>query len=183
MIPPFDSNSVLPPHLGDPRDPADVSPFPCSIVELIDRFATTNERVAILSGFLQLRLHLRQNGVLDAFQWIDGSFLEDVENTQSRDPHDIDVVTFYWSPDPDFTTNLLRRMPLLADRDGMKNTYRTDHFPVDADYSPEVTIEATNYWCGLFSHTRSRIWKGMLRIDLNTPTDDTTAEQLLRTRP
>ena len=183
MIPAFDSNSVLPPHLGDPRKPTDVSPFPCTTLELVDRFGTTANRVEILRGFLQLRADLRQNGLVVGFQWLDGSVLEDIEKLEGRAPRDIDVVTFYWDRNPNFTIDLLNKMPILRDRDAVKSQHKTDHFLVDSGFSPEATIELTRYWCGLFSHPRSKIWKGMLRIDLNTPSDDTNAEQLLRSRP
>src|SRR6266480_256770 len=110
-IPPFDSNSVIPPHLGDPKLPQQISPFPCTCTELCDRFATTPERIEILRGFLRLRAELRKHGMIDAFQWIDGSFLEDVEAAEGRAPRDIDVVTFYWSSDPAFSKKLAKAFP------------------------------------------------------------------------
>src|SRR5258707_13269006 len=113
-IPPFDSNSVLPPHLGDPRLSNEISPYPCSSLELCDRFATSPDRVRILDGFLRLRALLRDHGMTDGFQWVDGSFLEDVENAEHRPPGDIDVVTFYWSVDADFSTKLIAAFPNLG---------------------------------------------------------------------
>jgi hypothetical protein len=182
-IPPFDSNAVLPPHLGDPRQPDEISPYPCSSLELCTAFATSPERVRILDGFLRLRQELRRHGMTQGFQWIDGSFLEDVESTESRPPGDIDVVTFYWSADPDLTRKLVAAFPDLANRAAIKAQFYVDHFPIDAGYDPEFTIEATRYWCGLFSHTRSGAWKGMLRIDLDTAADDLAAARHLATRP
>lgn len=39
-IPAFDSIlNVLPPHLGDPRDPTHLSPYPCTMGDLCGRFA------------------------------------------------------------------------------------------------------------------------------------------------
>lgn len=119
----------------------------------------------------------------EGFQWVDGSFLEDVEKTQSRPPGDIDVVTFYWSSDPDFTNTFLTAFPSIANRAKIKADFFVDHFPIDVGYHPEATVEATRYWCGLFSHTRTGVWKGMLRIDLDTPADDASATALLATRP
>ncbi len=128
-IPGFDANSVLPPHLGDPRLLHELSPYPCTCTELCDRFATSTDRVAILAGFIRLRAELRQHGMTQAFQWIDGSFLEDVEATEGRPPRDIDVVTFYWSPDPNFTKNLVAAFPDLMNRAAIKANFHTDHFP------------------------------------------------------
>lgn len=182
-IPDFDSNSVIPPHLGDPTRSSQVSPYRCTSVELCDRFSTSAERVKILGGFLKLRAELRRHGMVEGFQWIDGSFLEDVETTQSRAPRDIDVATFYWSSDPVFTSNFLAAFPKILDRKHIKTEYWVDHYPVDAGHRPEVTIEATRFFYGLFSHTRNGVWKGMLRIDLNTPTEDSDAVNLLTGRP
>lgn len=182
-IPSFDTNSVLPPHLGDPRQPDEISPYPCSSLELCDAFSTSPDRVRILDGFLRLRAELRQHGMTTGFQWVDGSFLEEVEKTENRSPGDIDVVTFYWSPDPGFTTNFIAVFPEIANRANIKAGFFVDHFLIDVGYHPEATVEATRYWCGLFSHTRTGVWKGMLRIDLNTPDDDADATALLATRP
>ena len=182
-IPNFDANSVLPPHLGDPRLPQELSPYPCSCTELCDRFGTSAERVTILRGLIQLRAELRQHGMTKAFQWIDGSFLEDIEVSEGRPPRDIDVVTFYWSPDPNFTQNLIAAFPDLVNRAAIKANFHTDHFPVDAGFHPQTTIEFTRYWAGLFSHNRNSIWKGMLKIDLDTQPDDLAAEALLANRP
>lgn len=182
-IPPFDTNSVLPPHLGDPRQADEISPYPCTALELCQAFATSADRVRILEGFLRLRTTLRQHGMTTGFQWIDGSFLEDIERTRNCSPADIDVVTFYWSPDPDFTNKLISTFPDIVSRATIKANFSVDHFPIDVSYDPEVTVEATRYWCGLFSHTRTGVWKGMLRIDLDTPADDATANALLATRP
>jgi hypothetical protein len=40
-IPAFDHNLVLPPHTGDPRDRSDLSPYACTTLELVQRFATS----------------------------------------------------------------------------------------------------------------------------------------------
>src|SRR5262249_47251536 len=84
--------NVLPPHLGDPRAINDLSPFPCTALELCQRFATTPARKQILNGFLDLRAALAALGI-QGFQWLDGSFVEDLEDQAGRDPGDMDVVT------------------------------------------------------------------------------------------
>src|SRR5882672_7829456 len=95
-IPPFDLDSVLPPHLGDPTEPDEISPYPCTTLELCQRFSTSPERIEILKGFLHLRAELRRPGMAEGIQWLDGSFFEDIENSEGRSPNDIDVVTFFW---------------------------------------------------------------------------------------
>ncbi|HLX62339.1 MAG TPA: hypothetical protein VKX17_13765 [Planctomycetota bacterium] len=181
-IPPFDSNSVLPPHLGDPTCGDQVSPYPCTSQELCERFSTSPERIKILGGFLRLRTELRKCGMTLGFQWLDGSFLEDVENIEAREPKDIDVVTFYWHADPAFSTNLLAAFPDLANPGKIRTDYFVDHYVVDAGYHPAGTVAQTSYWYGLFSHTRPGVWKGMLRVDLDTQSDDTEAMKVLVAR-
>ena len=44
---------------------------------------------------------------------------------------------------------------------------------------PIATVEQSSYWIQLFSHNRDAVWKGMLQIGLNTPTDDADALMFL----
>jgi hypothetical protein len=61
--------------------------------DVVLRFGNSPERIAILDGLLSYRLALTTAGMVDGFQWLDGSFTEDVETLQRRSPNDIDVVT------------------------------------------------------------------------------------------
>lgn len=54
-IPDFDHNLVLPPHLGSPTVPDQLSPYPCSTVDLCEKLATGPERREILGKFLDFR--------------------------------------------------------------------------------------------------------------------------------
>lgn len=181
-IPVFNSNLVLPPHLGDPTLPTHMSPFPSTTKELCDRFATSPERIKILDGFLRLRSDLGKHGMTTGFQWLDGSFLEDIENSAKRAPKDIDVATFFWGADPAFAAKLVAAFPDLPYPARIKASYFVDHYVIDAGFHPEGTVIQASYWYGLFSHTRAGVWKGMLRVDLNTQTDDTEAKNILVAR-
>jgi hypothetical protein len=182
-IPAFDHNLVLPPHLGSPANPNEVSPYACTTLELCERFATSPERIAILTGFLDFRERLSQSGLITGFQWLDGSFLEDIEAREGRAPRDLDIVTIYWGYDLLFQTNLLQQLPEFGDPYLSKATYRLDHYPFDADSTPETTVEYSRYWIQLFSHNRDSVWKGMLSIRLNTPADDAAARHHLQNVP
>jgi len=171
-IPDFDDNSVLPPHRGDPRDPSDVSPYPCTSLELCQRFSTSPDRREMLENLLTFRERIRSCGITQGYQWLDGSFLEDVETRENRAPNDLDVLTLYWGYDLDFQRQVFQRFPEFADRNLAKDNFQLDHFPVDIGYSSETTVELVRYWIQLFSHNRDGIWKGMLRIDLDTPKED-----------
>ncbi len=178
-IPGFDHNLVLPPHLGDPVNLGQLSPYLCTTLDLCQRFGTTVERRAILRKFLDFRERLRGEGLTRGFQWLDGSFLEDVETRESRPPKDLDVVTVYWGYDSAFQANLAGRFREFASPGLSKATYSLDHYPFDAGFDPTLTLELTRYWILLFSHNRLGVWKGMLKIEIDTPAEDTVARQEL----
>lgn len=178
-IPDFDHNLVLPPHLGDPRGREQLSPYPCSTVELVRRFGVSHERCEILRGFLGFRERLRATGLISGFQWLDGSFLEDIETRENRAPRDLDVVTVYWNYDQAFQKTVISTFPEFANPPMAKANFALDHYPFDAGYSPELTVEYARYWMLLFSHNRDGVWKGMLKIDLDTPALDNEARGLL----
>ena len=71
-----------------------MSPYVVTISDVIRRYATSAERIEILVGLLKFRADLRTAGFIDGFQWFDGSFVENIEETRGRAPADIDVVTF-----------------------------------------------------------------------------------------
>ena len=75
------------------------SPYTVSILHLVARFGNTEPRRRLLTGPLNFRAELNRADITQGFQWIDGSFVENVEVTRDRSPADIDVVTFYYTPD------------------------------------------------------------------------------------
>ena len=178
-IPDFDHNLVLPPHLGDPVDRGQLSPYPCTALDLCQRLGTTVERRAIPGKFLDFRERLHGAGLTNGFQWLDGSFLEDVETRENRPPKDLDVVTVYWGYDRAFQAGLAASFREFASPTLAKAAYSLDHYNFDAGFDPTVTLEQTRYWILLFSHNRQGVWKGMLRIELNTPAEDAAARQEL----
>jgi hypothetical protein len=174
-IPPIDGIiCALPPHVGDPRLPDDVSPYRATTVELCTAFGTSKKRKLILAGFLDLRGELRKKGAV-GFQWIDGSFLEDIETLASRSPRDIDVVTFAIDTQLRPFGELSASVKSLGDRNANKKKFKTDHFFVDLRTRPDLLVEVTSYWYGLFSHRRDATWKGMVRIELSHDTTDDDA--------
>ncbi|HEY2343535.1 MAG TPA: hypothetical protein VGH90_10915 [Chthoniobacteraceae bacterium] len=186
-IPNFDHNEVLPPHLGDPRRPDELTPFPTTSEEVCQRFATSPERRTILDGWLNFRSELSNIGITNGFQWLDGSFLENVEATQGRAPNDLDVVTFYYPPAGVTAAALLpvlqRELPEFFDRPASKARFHLDHFGIHLGTSGIGLVDNTRYWAGLFSHRRDGVWKGMLRVELNTAAHDITAAAVLTAAP
>lgn len=186
-IPDFDHNDVLPPHVGDPRKRDELTPFPASSEEVCQRFATSTERIAILAGWLDFRKELTDLGITAGFQWLDGSFLENVESSEGRPPNDLDVVTFFSLPagvaPAALLATLQSRLPEFFDRTSCKARFKLDHFPIHLGAPGPALVDSTRYWAGLFSHNRNNVWKGMLRVELNTPASDTSAGKLLNPPP
>ena len=174
-IPSFDYNHVLPPHLGNPINLTDLSPYHCSILEVCNHFGTSKERIEILKGLVTFRQKMTENGVIYGFQWLDGSFLENIEVSEKRPPNDIDVVTFFGGMTKVEQVNLACKFPEFASAVLAKQNFKVDHYPFDYSYCPDATVEMTRYWIQLFTHNRNSIWKGILRIPINTLDDDQRA--------
>jgi hypothetical protein len=185
-IPPFDSiKNVLPPHLGNPTQPSDLSPYPCTVAELSSRFATSAKRKQILMGFLELRAILFSLGIR-GFQWLSGSFLENIEVLERRDPGDIDVVTFVdcqESPEAWYSFIVSAGKEEILDFSWTKENYFVDHYVIPLSSGPAEIVDLTRYWYGLFSHRRDLLWKGMLVVDLADIADDEAARALLAGAP
>lgn len=185
MIPAFDISGVLPPYLGpNPALSAIRSPYKSDILDLVQRFASSKERVAILHGLLDYREALATAGFVEGFQWLDGSFVEKIESTESRPPGDIDVVTFFRRPlQHRQITDWLPFWPSIAhlfNSSLSKANYHCDAYAVDLDTPSSGIVNQTGYWFGLFSHKRvSHQWKGMIEISLSAGQQDTDARNYL----
>jgi hypothetical protein len=127
----------------------------------------------ILTKWLAHRDQLRQLGLASGFQWLDGSFVE------RKNPDDLDVVTFFLRPRATNANDmalLMAQNPNVFSRLAAKGTYRLDVFWIDMNARPEAVVDATRYYCGLFSHRRvDYLWKGMLRVDLGPKAVDDIA--------
>ena len=181
MIPAYNISGVLPPFVGDsPTVQAAMSPYQTTMTALVKRFATSPQRIEILMGLLEYRAGLRNLGLLDGFQWIDGSFVEQVELTRNRAPADVDVVTFARRPliAVEDWVKLAQANSKLFDQPSVKAEFKCDAYFVDLGINPALIVSDTRYWFGLFSHQRdTALWKGMLAIPLDS--DDVAAQQML----
>jgi hypothetical protein len=182
VIPSFNASMVLPPFVGDsPGLPAMMSPYKNTIASFVKRFATSAERTVLLKGLLSYREALRGAGIIDGFQWIDGSFVEDVERLRKRAPADIDLVTFASRPaavdGPDVMEWLASHGPLF-DQEFTKKNFYCDAYFVDLRKDGILIVDETRYWFGLFSHQReTSLWKGMIELPMNS--DDAQALDFL----
>ncbi len=175
LIPDFNLNGVLPPFVGSTpgAQMALSSPYQCTPLELVERFSTSNHRKALLRGFFKFREALRANGLEAGFQWVNGSFTENVE-ALGRDPKDIDVVTLSYRPTAhaektawnEFVQN--QSTGGIFDRALNRASFTCDASFIDLHIAPHLVARQAAYWNGLFSHRRGTFqWKGMLAIALH----------------
>lgn len=181
VLPAFTLSGVLPPYHPKQGATADDvhgrSPYLITPEQLVATFATSAERKSLLRDLFQYRQTLRDLG-FHGYQWIDGSFLEDVEALRGRPPGDIDLVTFVARPavyegDVEWGVFLDQNIDALFAED-----LRLDCFFVDLSLPPPVVVRQSVFWFGLFSHQReTALWKGIVQIELDA--DDTAAVAML----
>ncbi len=163
-VPDWDLDGLLPPN--DVDDPTSElrSPYEISLLDLIANFGNTEHRRRLLRGLLDYRAELHQAGLTRGFQWVNGSF---VENVGTHVPADIDVVTFFHIPDGHTGDTLIESFAGLFDQSHLKISYSIDAYFVPLNQTtPEEIIDASIYWYSMWSHTRSGQWKGYLKINL-----------------
>lgn len=133
------------------------------------------------------------------FQWIDGSFVEDEIERPRWDgrnhPQDIDVVTFWRSPEQgiegahtqeeifSYEKTFMDSHPEVFDQDGVKDRFSVDSYWVSLRQSPEALIERSAYWYGLWSHTKpadGQVWKGFIEVPISGSDIDAALDALGR---
>jgi len=185
MIPDFGLGNVLPPFTNNdvvgglhPR-----SPYLATMSEFVARFATSPERAEILRGLKRFRDAIREIGLVQGLQWIDGSFVEACEIVKGRPPRDVDVVSVVHRP-PAHADEAAWRIFVAGHQDTLfdprycKETYSCDSYFIDLGISPLLVSQQAAYWFGLFSHQRDTFqWKGL--VQLNLQCDDEAAMHLL----
>lgn len=176
-IPTWNALGLLPPINDDTPISPHRSPYPVSLKDVVMRFATSAERRAILQGFLNFRQILHHLGYTSGFQWLNGSFMENVETIENRTPRDIDVVTFMYDPKE---IEIRDDEADLLDHDNLKKQFKVDAYFVGMDeISKSELAEQAAYWYSVWSHRRNQAWKGFLQIELN-PIEDAEALGWLR---
>jgi hypothetical protein len=183
MIPAWNMEGILPPVWpGEDGTSVNRSPYTSTLTEVIDAFGLSTERNLILRGLLDFRQALYSAGIVQGFQWLDGSFMEDVENHHMRSPNDVDVVTYTTLLAGETQKILLARAPHLFDRESVKTTYKVDsYYLLLGQTLTESNVRMICYWYSMWSHNRNQTWKGFVRIDLD-PTEDARASQVLQSK-
>jgi hypothetical protein len=183
VVPPFDGRGLLPPFLGANATTPARSPYETTISELVVALGTTPERYNLLFGLIKYRQLLDSLGYTQGVQFVDGSFVENVEIRESRSPGDIDVFSFlirppqYQGNDPLWqTTGFPHWVNEVVNFALNKQRYNIDTYAIAVDqHGPLQLINDTIYWYGLFSHKKvTQDWKGFVTVPLS-PSDDQVA--------
>jgi hypothetical protein len=148
-----------------------MAPYKVTLLEVAQQFSSSVARRAIIGGLVSYRAELLKAGITSGFQWIDGSFVEEVEKNAGRPPTDIDIITFAERPSAylDFQkwSNFVNSRKDLFLPPESKKHYKCDAYYIDMWLPPAILISQTRYWFGLFSHQRDTfLWKGMLEVPL-----------------
>ncbi len=178
-IPQWNVDGVIPPvNVNDPTS-NDRSPYSVPLNDFMLRFGTTQSRLDILGGLIEFRSALHNVGLVQGFQWIDGSFLENIEETEKRNPNDIDLVTFFHLPEGKTQESLFKTAPDLFNHRNVKEIFHADtYFVCLNSASPDMLIDMATYWYSLWSHRRNGLWKGFIRIDLSNNDDQVAIANL-----
>jgi hypothetical protein len=143
------------------------------------RYGDTATRRTLLTGLLDLRADLHDAGLQEGFQWVDGSFVENTMQRSRHEPNDIDVVTWFSLPDKLTQVTLANDNPSLFDQVTNKQKYGLDAYFTVLDGANILSlVKKIVYWHSLWSHDRTRQWKGYLEIDLSDAEDATARAAL-----
>ncbi|HHM8031455.1 TPA: hypothetical protein ACRNPQ_006128 [Pseudomonas aeruginosa] len=181
LIPLWNHQGIIPPiDESNPTSPVR-APYQTDVVQIVERYATTFERCDVLEGFLSHRAQIHRMGIASGFQWLDGSFMENVELLEGRHPNDMDVVMFADIPKAVEQALQPQDIQMLVDNPWIKENYKVDFYLLPLSESPETLIEMAAYWYSIWSHRRSMQWKGFLSVRLESGLDQ-NALDLLRAR-
>ncbi len=175
FLPAWEVNGFLPSVSEDhPTSSRNRSPYHLSLLEMVEYFGFSPERCRLLEGLLDFRAELHQAGLIRGVQWINGSFVENVEAWENLSPNDIDIVTFYRMPNGHTQQSLLADFPTLFDGHWVESHALDTYFVFMNPSSPESVVRHAAYWYSLWFRTRGGSWKGFLEGTLG-PTHDAQA--------
>ena len=125
---------------------------------LVEHFVTTEIRWEIFEDYKQFIDALKEAGLKNFYQWINGSF-----TTKFPRPNDIDVVTFIDHRNYDLFERQLREIKKTQSK---VDSYFVRDYP-ESHANHFVTNFDKMEWLHLFSTDRMRRKKGFIQIDFN----------------
>ncbi len=120
------------------------------------------------------------DGYTEGLQFIDGSFVEEIERIQGRPPNDIDVFSLLSAPqkylsDPVAwqTSGIAFWKQEVIDRERNKLRLALDTYAIlTQEMSLSMLVKDVIYWYGLFAHQRGTFaWKGFTIVPLDVAGD------------
>lgn len=182
-LPQWNALGLIPPVNDQQPTAAERSPYTVSLTDFVLRFGKTSPRLKVLDGFLKYRAALHAAGLVSGFQWLDGSFLENVELLEARAPNDLDIVTFFDLPVGKSQNDIFQQFPELFPTNRDSHSKLNEMYSVDAylEYlgkSPSRLVRQASYWYSMWSHRRNQVWKGFVQIDLAPSADAQAIAQL-----
>jgi hypothetical protein len=178
---------LLPPFVGVDATTQDRSPYPATMAEVVTQLGTTPQRRQLLRNLIAYRALLASDGYQSGIQFIDGSFVENIEGAANRSPSDIDVFSILNAPQKyasDMTawarSGINFWQTEIADRDKNKQRFSLDTYALlYEELTPIRLIQGVIYWYGLFSHQRDTFaWKGFLALMLDPAGDQAALASL-----
>lgn len=178
-IPDWDQKGLIPASNWYYPTSEERSPYSVPLPAIVNRFGNTAERRLLMKGLLDFRARLHHAGMTQGFQWINGSFVENIEERENRSPNDIDLVTFFYIPNGYTQQYLYDSSPDIFENDIAKDQYHVDSYfvPLNEATAEEIVKESI-YWYSIWSHTRDNRWKGYLQVDLAPHHDDLARAEL-----
>jgi hypothetical protein len=179
-LPPFDIRGLLPPVNDVNEIGADRSPYFCSMTTLCSALGTSDHRKWLLRNLINYRSLIASDDYIEGIQFIDGSFVEDIEKTEDRNPNDIDVFSILIPPAKYGNANNLWKttgikffVDEIIDNTKNKSRYNLDCYGVLLGQQNYIDfLKSAVYWYSLFSHKKvSREWKGFVAVPLNANDD------------
>ncbi|ESY03578.1 hypothetical protein X753_21290 [Mesorhizobium sp. LNJC399B00] len=178
----------MPPFVGvDATTTASRSPYFAHITEVVQNFGTSVERRALLSNLISYRTLLAGEGYVSGLQFVDGSFVEDIESVAKRPPSDIDVFSIlnlpakYLGAGPDILAEgEAFWRDRVANREHNKANLKLDTYALLVEQTAlGDMLQQVMYWYSLFSHQRDTFaWKGFLAIVIDPGADKEAAKML-----
>lgn len=179
-LPPWDNKGVLPPIIPGASDSGPhPSPYSVDMHTFVAHFGTSPERIKILDGFLRFRSQLYTLDVVHGFQWLDGSFVENVEWRKGRAPNDIDIVTYFYLPSNETEESFAGKAAWFYNNRWCKEHYGVDNYPFLLGKPMNLErVRYISYWHSMWSHNRDDIWKGFVQVELDPSVDASVRESL-----
>lgn len=186
-IPSFNSNGLLPPVAGINPAGMERSPYIVTMTELVHAFGTTPRRKQLLRNLIAYRNLISSGGFTTGLQFIDGSFVEDIEKHSHREPRDIDVFSLLNLPAQYANSPSLWHQggyqfweEEIQNQPKNKGRFELDTYAALVEEFPLLgLLKNVLYWYSLFSHQRDTFaWKGFVAVLLD-PAQDADALTLL----